>query len=145
MFNCNPPIALCYPLLWGGGILVDHWSTISSCYRHEYTFGHVWGCGFAGANALEMTKILGWALDKYLFSLRDITQVWLRYFWEVLMIVIQSHQGMIQGHIVAEKLTLYRNHHSYADYFLYFLCYLFWYCFINEPSISTRFDGMESV
>ena len=31
MFNCNPPIALCYPLLWGGGILVDHWSTISSC------------------------------------------------------------------------------------------------------------------
>ena len=29
-FNCNPPIAPCYPLLWGGGILVDHWSTISS-------------------------------------------------------------------------------------------------------------------
>ena len=32
MFNCNPPIAHCHPLLWGGGILVDHWSTISS-YR----------------------------------------------------------------------------------------------------------------
>ena len=32
MFNCNPPIAHCHPLLWGGGILVDHWSTISSCY-----------------------------------------------------------------------------------------------------------------
>ena len=31
MFNCNPPIAHCHPLLWGGGILVDHWST-SSCY-----------------------------------------------------------------------------------------------------------------
>ena len=30
MFNCNPPIAHCYPLLWGGGILVDHWSTISN-------------------------------------------------------------------------------------------------------------------
>ena len=30
MFNCNPPIAQCHPLLWGGGILVDHWSTISS-------------------------------------------------------------------------------------------------------------------
>ena len=30
MFNCNPPIACCYPLLWGGGILEDHWSTISS-------------------------------------------------------------------------------------------------------------------
>ena len=30
MFNCNPPIAPCYPLLWCGGILVDHWSTISS-------------------------------------------------------------------------------------------------------------------
>ena len=26
----NPPIAHCHPLLWGGGILVDHWSTISS-------------------------------------------------------------------------------------------------------------------
>ena len=32
MFNCNPPIAPCYPLLWGGGILVDHWSTISSYF-----------------------------------------------------------------------------------------------------------------
>ena len=30
MFNCNPPIAHCQPLLWGGGILVDCWSTISS-------------------------------------------------------------------------------------------------------------------
>ena len=30
MFNCNPPIAHCHPLPWGGGILVDHWSTISS-------------------------------------------------------------------------------------------------------------------
>ena len=30
MFNCNPPIAPCFPPLWGGGILVDHWSTISS-------------------------------------------------------------------------------------------------------------------
>ena len=30
MFNCNPPIAHCHPLLWGGGILADHWSTISS-------------------------------------------------------------------------------------------------------------------
>ena len=25
MFNGNPPIAPCYPLLWVGGILVDHW------------------------------------------------------------------------------------------------------------------------
>ena len=31
MFICNTPIAHCYPLLWGGGILGDHWSTISSC------------------------------------------------------------------------------------------------------------------
>ena len=30
MFNCNLPIAHCHPLLWGGGILVDRWSTISS-------------------------------------------------------------------------------------------------------------------
>ena len=30
MFNCNPPIAPCHPLPWGGGILVDLWSTISS-------------------------------------------------------------------------------------------------------------------
>ena len=34
MFNCNPPIAHCHPLLWGGGILVDHWSTISSYHCH---------------------------------------------------------------------------------------------------------------
>ena len=38
MFNCNPPIAHCHPLLWDGGILVDHWSTISSyhCARSKY-------------------------------------------------------------------------------------------------------------
>ena len=30
MFNGNPSIAHCHPFLWGGGILVDHWSTISS-------------------------------------------------------------------------------------------------------------------
>ena len=35
MFNCNPPIAPCYPLLWGGVILVDHWSAISSCFYHH--------------------------------------------------------------------------------------------------------------
>ena len=34
-FNCNPPIAHCYRLLWGGGILVNHWSAISS-YVTEY-------------------------------------------------------------------------------------------------------------
>ena len=33
VFNWNPPIAHCHPLLWGGGILVDHWSTISSSNR----------------------------------------------------------------------------------------------------------------
>ena len=33
MFHCNPTIAHCHPLLWGGGILVDHWSTISSWFR----------------------------------------------------------------------------------------------------------------
>ena len=36
MFNCNPPIAHCHPLLWGGGILVDHWSTISNFFwKHK--------------------------------------------------------------------------------------------------------------
>ena len=38
MFNGNLPIAHCHPLLWGGGILVDHWSTISSCISyHSWT------------------------------------------------------------------------------------------------------------
>ena len=36
MFNCNPPIAHCHPLLWGGGILVDHWSTISSFLLEKF-------------------------------------------------------------------------------------------------------------
>ena len=34
MFNYNPPIAYWHPLLWCGGILVDHWSTISSLFRY---------------------------------------------------------------------------------------------------------------
>ena len=37
MFNCNPPISPCYPLIWGGGILVDHWSTISSFTRYSFS------------------------------------------------------------------------------------------------------------
>ena len=37
MFNCNPPIAHCHPLLWGRGILVDRWSTISSSFCIAYT------------------------------------------------------------------------------------------------------------
>ena len=35
MFNCNPCIAHWYPLPLGGGILVDHWSTISSFYCYS--------------------------------------------------------------------------------------------------------------
>ena len=45
MFNCNPPIAHCHPLLWGRGILVDHWSTISSFCRkciHIYANIYKW-------------------------------------------------------------------------------------------------------
>ena len=48
MFNCNPPIAPCYHLLWGGGILVDHWSTTSSmhlCPKHvspTYSLSSAW-------------------------------------------------------------------------------------------------------
>ena len=38
MFNCNPPIAHCHPLLWGGGILVDHLSTISSFDKNGPTY-----------------------------------------------------------------------------------------------------------
>ena len=38
MFNCNPSIAHYHPLLWGGGILVDHWSTISSLIWHYTSF-----------------------------------------------------------------------------------------------------------
>ena len=59
MFNCNPPIAHCHPLLWGGGILVDHWSTIFSfdwnwkilrtfhpweptiCSQDKWSFNHI--------------------------------------------------------------------------------------------------------
>ena len=41
MFNCNPPIAHCHPLLWGGGILIDHWSTISSYqWPNDYKIMH---------------------------------------------------------------------------------------------------------
>ena len=28
----------CHPLLWSGGILVDHWSTISSCFESGISF-----------------------------------------------------------------------------------------------------------
>ena len=41
MFNSNPPISPCYPLTWGGNILVDHWSTISSFIYHYLIQKHV--------------------------------------------------------------------------------------------------------
>ena len=52
MFNCNPPIAHWHPPLKGGGILVDHWSTISSCGRtvinHNDIFSIItWPCEFS--------------------------------------------------------------------------------------------------
>ena len=52
MFNCNPPIAHCHPFLWGGGILVDHWSTISSCFKNCHRF-------YPGPNELT------WGLGMY--------------------------------------------------------------------------------
>ena len=49
MFNYNLPIAHCHPLLWGGGILVDHWSTISSWF---------WNCMITCQN-LHFGKYVG--------------------------------------------------------------------------------------
>ena len=48
MFNCNPPIAHCCPLLRGGGILVDHWSTISISSRGgcKELYSHLYSLGF---------------------------------------------------------------------------------------------------
>ena len=60
MFNCNPPIAHCHPLVWGGGILVDHWSTISSCiwspylaYFHTFSNTHFLNTSLTGALLYE--------------------------------------------------------------------------------------------
>ena len=43
----------CHPLLWGGGILVDHWSTISSCIWCKaitYTSAELWSIEPQGTN-----------------------------------------------------------------------------------------------
>ena len=43
MFNCNPCIGHLYPFPLGGGILVDHWSTVSSySYVCVYEFSQIW-------------------------------------------------------------------------------------------------------
>ena len=52
MFNCNPPIAHCHPLLWGGGILVDHWSTISS-FNQSFLYNVVCPNGAGTINTLR--------------------------------------------------------------------------------------------
>ena len=60
IFHCNPPIAHCH--LWGGGILVDHWSTISSSTylsNHNVTT-HI--------NIIKKQTSLFWQIDtKYHF------------------------------------------------------------------------------
>ena len=87
MFNCNPPIAHCHPLLWDGGILVDHWSTISSLQWNsqlswvwwfwETTLGmQVW---FSGSVKWFFLYLL-----KYFKIYRDITLLvfYLFYHWK---------------------------------------------------------------
>ena len=84
MFNCNPTIAHCHLFLWGGGILVDHWSTISSidqlhevcqvlrflCRRHcDFYAGAIMfsGCPFdciIGRSAVSSEdQLLCWNID----------------------------------------------------------------------------------
>ena len=58
MFNCNPPIAHCHPLLWGGSILVDHWSTVSSFVW--WTLKH--------RDFIQISMIISWSLPLQLFS-----------------------------------------------------------------------------
>ena len=57
MINCNPPIAHCHPLLCGGGILVDHWSAISS--YHSY-----WWPGEIRSQGISSNGI-GWLCLEY--------------------------------------------------------------------------------
>ena len=59
MFNCNPPIAHCHSLLWGGGILVDHWSTIYSFDLKQVNF---WVSGNFLQNAWEEWLTI-WHID----------------------------------------------------------------------------------
>ena len=69
MFNYNPPIAHCHPLLWGWGILVDHWSTISSIESGP------WRCVYA---TVEWVIIcLGGGL--HLFVAKPLVEVVLAY------------------------------------------------------------------
>ena len=56
MFNCNPTIAHWHPLLWGGGILVDHWSTISSYFISSSSY--CWN-GFC---ATMLINVIRWHL-----------------------------------------------------------------------------------
>ena len=56
MFNCNPPIAHCHPLLWGGGILVDHWSTISSSSQMCH-INVLWVIPFPGSHWINWSTI----------------------------------------------------------------------------------------
>ena len=61
MFNCNPPIAHCHPLLWGGGILVDRWSTISRficCLFIVVTWWYVWCIEWASGDQEEVQACL---------------------------------------------------------------------------------------
>ena len=43
MFNCNPPIAHCHPLLWGGGILVLVWLWCPFCEGSRDSW-HLYQC-----------------------------------------------------------------------------------------------------
>ena len=56
MFNCNPPIAHCHPLLWGGGILIDHWSTISSSIRGMCSLLMIWYKDMGVSSVLHKTS-----------------------------------------------------------------------------------------
>ena len=48
----------CHPLLWSGGILVDHWSTISSCFWHEM-YSYITQYRFPGLYSLRRHHLIG--------------------------------------------------------------------------------------
>ena len=71
MFNCNPPIAHCHPLLWGGGILVDRWSTISSLFLTEL------GCtGSSDITAKRIDSNHRWKNSKTQQNIHHLNVLW---------------------------------------------------------------------
>ena len=91
----------CHPLLWGGGILVDHWSTISSCHSTFKNYTSKFKANTPGHTELKPPPVIGTLLVGYLHSSHNAPMLthwgWVMHKCVSKLSIIGSDNGLSPG------------------------------------------------